>query len=72
MQLATLSEPIFVLPSPQFYLLTHEKGKSMKNLISAVAMSFCLMSAANAKDIVDTAVSAGNFNTLATTLCALD
>ncbi len=42
----------------------------MKNLISAVAMSFCLMSAANAKDIVDTAVSAGNFNTLATALKA--
>jgi uncharacterized surface protein with fasciclin (FAS1) repeats len=42
----------------------------MKNLFSAVAMSFCLMSAANAKDIVDTAVSAGNFNTLATALKA--
>ena len=42
----------------------------MKNLISAVAMSFCLMSAANATDIVDTAVSAGNFNTLATALKA--
>src|SRR6476660_9752557 len=37
----------------------------MKKLISAVAVSFCLISAANAKDIVDTAVSAGDFNTLA-------
>ena len=42
----------------------------MKKLISAVAVSFCLMSAANAKDIVDTAVSAGNFRTLATALQA--
>ena len=42
----------------------------MKKLISAVAVSFCLMSAANAKDIVDTAVAAGNFNTLATALKA--
>jgi uncharacterized surface protein with fasciclin (FAS1) repeats len=42
----------------------------MKKLISAVAVSFCLMSTANAKDIVDTAVSAGNFNTLATALKA--
>ena len=42
----------------------------MKKLISAVAVSFCLMSAANAKDIVDTAVSAGSFNTLATALQA--
>ena len=42
----------------------------MKKLISAVAVSFCLMSAANAKDIVDTAVSAGTFNTLATALKA--
>ena len=42
----------------------------MKKLISAVAVSFCLMSAANAKDIVDTAVSAGNFKTLATALQA--
>jgi uncharacterized surface protein with fasciclin (FAS1) repeats len=40
----------------------------MKKLISAVAVSFCLMSAANAKDIVDVAVAAGNFNTLATAL----
>ncbi len=40
----------------------------MKKLISAVAVSFCLMSAANAKDIVDTAVAAGNFKTLATAL----
>ena len=42
----------------------------MKKLISAVAVSFCLMSAANAKDIVDTAVSAGTFNTLAAALQA--
>ena len=42
----------------------------MKKLFSAVAVSFCLMSAANAKDIVDTAVSAGNFKTLATALQA--
>jgi len=42
----------------------------MKKLISAVAVSFCLMSAANAKDIVDTAVSAGDFNTLAAALKA--
>ena len=42
----------------------------MKKLISAVAVSFCLMSAANAKDIVDTAVSAGNFKTLAAALQA--
>ena len=42
----------------------------MKKLISAVAVSFCLMSTANAKDIVETAVSAGDFNTLATALKA--
>jgi uncharacterized surface protein with fasciclin (FAS1) repeats len=42
----------------------------MKKLISAVAVSFCLMSTANAKDIVDTAVSAGTFNTLAAALQA--
>ena len=42
----------------------------MKKLISAVVVSFCLMSAANAKDIVDTAVSAGDFNTLAAALKA--
>jgi len=40
----------------------------MNKFISAVAVSFCLVSAANAKDIVDTAVSAGNFNTLAAAL----
>jgi uncharacterized surface protein with fasciclin (FAS1) repeats len=44
----------------------------MKNLVSALAISFCLMSAANAKDIVDSAVSAGNFNTLAAALKAAD
>lgn len=42
----------------------------MKKLISAVAVSFSLMSAANAKDIVDTAISAGNFKTLASALQA--
>jgi len=42
----------------------------MKKLISAVAVSFCLMSAANAKDIVDSAIAAGNFNTLAAALKA--
>ena len=42
----------------------------MKNLIAALTISFCLTSAANAKDIVDTAVSAGNFKTLATALQA--
>ena len=44
----------------------------MNKFISAVAVSFCLVSAANAKDIVDTAVSAGNFNTLAAALQAAD
>ena len=44
----------------------------MNKLIAAVAVSFCLVSAANAKDIVDTAVSAGNFNTLAAALQAAD
>ena len=42
----------------------------MKKLISAAAVSFCLMSTANAKDIVDAAIAAGNFNTLATALKA--
>ena len=42
----------------------------MNKLISAVAVSLCLVSAANAKDIVDTAVSAGTFKTLATALQA--
>ena len=42
----------------------------MNKLISAFAVSLCLVSAANAKDIVDTAVSAGNFKTLATALQA--
>ena len=44
----------------------------MNKLISSVAVSFCLVSAANAKDIVDTAVSAGSFNTLAAALQAAD
>ncbi len=42
----------------------------MKKLISAVAVSFSLISSANAKDIVDTAVSAGSFKTLAAALQA--
>ena len=42
----------------------------MKKLISVLAVSLCLMSAAHAKDIVDTAVAAGNFKTLATALQA--
>ncbi len=42
----------------------------MKKLISAAAVLFCLMSTANAKDIVDTAIAAGNFNTLVTALKA--
>src|SRR5688572_3219452 len=46
------------------------RGQAMNKFISAVAVSFCLVSAANAKDIVDTAVSAGNFNTLAAALQA--
>ena len=44
----------------------------MNKLITAVAVSLCLVSAANAKDIVDTAVSAGSFNTLAAALKAAD
>ncbi len=44
----------------------------MNKLISAVAVSLCLVSVASAKDIVDTAVSAGSFKTLATALQAAD
>ena len=44
----------------------------MNKLITAAAASLALVSAANAKDIVDTAVSAGNFNTLAAALEAAD
>lgn len=44
----------------------------MKKLMLAAAVSLSLVSVANAKDIVDTAVSAGNFNTLATALKAAD
>lgn len=40
----------------------------MKKLISALFVSLTMASAANAADIVDTAVAAGNFNTLATAL----
>ena len=46
------------------------KGKAMKKLISAIAVWFCLIPSANAKDIVDTAVSAGSFKTLAAALQA--
>jgi uncharacterized surface protein with fasciclin (FAS1) repeats len=42
----------------------------MKKLISALCVSFSMASAAQAADIVDTAVAAGNFNTLATALKA--
>ncbi len=42
----------------------------MKKLISTVALTFCLVAGANAKDIVDTAVAAGNFKTLAAALQA--
>ena len=42
----------------------------MKKLISALFVSFSMASAASAADIVDTAVAAGNFNTLATALKA--
>ena len=42
----------------------------MKKLISALFVSLTLTSAANAADIVDTAVAAGNFTTLATALKA--
>ena len=42
----------------------------MKKLISAIAVWFCLIPSANAKDIVDTAVSAGSFKTLAAALQA--
>ena len=44
----------------------------MKKLISTALVSLSLVSAANAKDIVETAVSAGNFNTLAAALQAAD
>ena len=42
----------------------------MKKLLSAVVVSLCLVSTANAEDIVDTAVAAGNFTTLAAALQA--
>ncbi len=42
----------------------------MKKLISTLFVSLTLTSAANAADIVDTAVAAGNFTTLATALKA--
>jgi uncharacterized surface protein with fasciclin (FAS1) repeats len=44
----------------------------MKKLISAATLSLSLVSVASAKDIVDTAVAAGNFKTLATALQAAD
>jgi uncharacterized surface protein with fasciclin (FAS1) repeats len=42
----------------------------MKKFISAAIVSLSMVSAANAADIVDTAVAAGNFKTLATALKA--
>ena len=42
----------------------------MKKLLSTLALSVSLVSAAQAVDIVDTAVAAGNFSTLATALKA--
>jgi uncharacterized surface protein with fasciclin (FAS1) repeats len=42
----------------------------MKKLIPALFVSLTMASAAHAADIVDTAVAAGNFNTLATALKA--
>ena len=42
----------------------------MKKFISAAVVSLSMISAANAADIVDTAVAAGNFKTLATALTA--
>jgi uncharacterized surface protein with fasciclin (FAS1) repeats len=44
----------------------------VKKLAAAVVVSLCLISTATAKDVVETAVSAGNFNTLATALKAAD
>lgn len=42
----------------------------MKKILSAVVLSALFSLSAQAKDIVDTAVAAGNFNTLATALKA--
>jgi uncharacterized surface protein with fasciclin (FAS1) repeats len=42
----------------------------MKKLLSTLALAVSMASAAQAADIVDTAVAAGNFNTLATALKA--
>ena len=42
----------------------------MKKLLSALALSVSLTTAAQAADVVDTAVAAGNFKTLATALKA--
>ncbi len=42
----------------------------MKKLISSLVVSLSMLSAAHAKDIVDTAAAAGNFTTLATALKA--
>lgn len=44
----------------------------MRTLISAAALSLSLVSAAGARDIVDTAAVAGNFKTLAAALQAAD
>lgn len=43
---------------------------TMKKILSAVVLSALFSLSAQAKDIVDTAVAAGNFNTLATALKA--
>jgi uncharacterized surface protein with fasciclin (FAS1) repeats len=44
----------------------------MRRLISVTALSLSLVSGASAKDIVDTAVAAGNFKTLAAALQAAE
>jgi uncharacterized surface protein with fasciclin (FAS1) repeats len=51
---------------PQFL-----KELPMKKLFTVLALT-CAMTTANAKDIVDTAVDAGSFKTLATALTAAD
>jgi len=44
------------------------KGNVMKKLLSTLALSVSLVPTAHAADIVDTAVAAGSFNTLAAAL----
>jgi len=48
------------------------KGLKMKKTIIASLLTLCFAFNANAKDIVDTAVDAGNFKTLAAALTAAD